>query len=147
MIETLNILLVEDVESDAELVLFELKRAGLGYRSRRVDSETEFRSALEKFNPDLVVSDFSMPQFDGMTALEIVREAHPDIPFIFVSGTIGESVAVEALKAGANDYVMKGNLARLGPAVRRELREAKVRKAGRAAEIAFQESEAKYREL
>jgi len=147
MIETLNILLVEDVESDAELVLFELKRAGLGYRSRRVDSETEFRSELEKFNPDLVVSDFSMPQFDGMTALEIVRAAHPDIPFIFVSGTIGESVAVEALKAGASDYVMKGNLARLGPAVRRELREAEVRRAGRAAEFAFRESEAKYREL
>ncbi len=147
MTETLNVLLVEDVESDAELVLFELKRSGLRYQSRRVETETSFRAELEQFEPHLVVSDFSMPQFDGLTALSIARETHSDIPFIFVSGTIGEGLAVEALKAGANDYVMKGNLTRLGPAVRRELREMEIRRAGRAAALAFRDSEAKYKEL
>src|SRR5882672_1961730 len=124
MTESARILLVEDVERDAELALRELKRAGLVVQSRRVETESDFRRELRDFKPDVVVSDFSMPRFSGRAALTIAREAEGEIPFIFVSGAIGEDVAVEAMKAGANDYVMKSNLARLGPAVQRELREA-----------------------
>src|SRR5207245_718009 len=87
-------------------------------------------------------SDFSMPQFNGRTALAIARESRADIPFIFISGTIGENVAVDMMKAGANDYVMKNNLARLLPALKRELREAEVRRARRLAEERLKESEA-----
>jgi len=147
MTEPVRILLVEDVERDAELALYELKRAGLVFQSRRVETESDFRRELSDFKPDVVVSDFSLPRFSGRAALAIARQVEGDIPFIFVSGTIGEDVAVEAMKAGANDYVMKINLARLGPAIQRELREAEGRRKGNVAEAALQQSEVKYRDL
>jgi len=147
MTEPIRILLVEDVERDAELALYELKRAGLVFQSRRVETESDFRRELSDFKPDVVVSDFSLPRFSGRAALAIARQVEGDIPFIFVSGTIGEDVAVEAMKAGANDYVMKINLARLGPAIQRELREAEGRRKGNVAEAALQQSEVKYRDL
>ncbi len=147
MTEPVRILLVEDVERDAELALHELKRAGLVFQSRRVETESDFRRELRDFKPDVVVSDFSLPRFSGRAALAIAREAAGEIPFIFVSGTIGEDVAVEAMKAGANDYVMKINLTRLGPAIQRELREAEGRRGRKLAETALQASEVKYRDL
>jgi PAS domain S-box-containing protein/diguanylate cyclase (GGDEF)-like protein len=147
MTEPLRILLAEDSEADAELVQRELKRGGFDFQSRRVQTEADFRRELNEFQPHLVISDFSMPQFNGPKALAIAREARGDIPFIFISGTIGENVAVDMMKAGADDYVMKGNLARLLPALERELREAEVRRAARIAQGALRESEVKFREL
>src|SRR6266436_2032162 len=147
MAEQLRILLVEDSLNDAELIQRELKRGGLDFQSRRVQTEADFRRELDEFQPHLVISDFSMPQFSGPRALAIARESRADIPFIFISGTIGENVAVDMMKAGANDYVMKNNLARLLPALQRELREAEVRRSRRIAEEALRESEVKFREL
>src|SRR5437773_7808374 len=147
MTEPLRILLAEDSESDSELIQRELKRGGLDFQSRRVQTEADFRRELDEFRPHLVISDFSMPQFNGRKALAIARESRGDIPFIFISGTIGENVAVDMMKAGADDYVMKNNLARLLPALERELRDAEVRRARRAAEEALRQSEVKFREL
>jgi len=147
MTEPLRILVAEDSETDAELVQRELKRGGLDFQSRRVQTEPDFRRELDEFRPDLVISDFSMPQFNGREALAIARESRADIPFIFISGTIGENVAVEMMKAGADDYVMKNNLARLVPALKRELREAAVRRGRRLAEEGLRESESRFRQL
>jgi len=145
MAEALRILVAEDSETDAELVQRELKRGGLDFQSRRVQTEPDFRRELDEFRPDLVISDFSMPHFSGPRALAIARESRADIPFIFISGTIGENVAVDMMKAGADDYVMKNNLTRLVPALKRELREAEVRRARRIAEERLHESEAALR--
>src|SRR3989440_10511611 len=142
MAEPLKILLAEDSESDAELVQRELKRGGLDFQSRRVQTEADFRRELDEVQPHLVISDFSMPQFSGPKALAIARESRGDIPFVFISGTIGENVAVDMMKAGADDYVMKNNLARLLPALKRELREVEVRRGRRLAGERLHESEA-----
>src|SRR6266436_2141634 len=147
MAEPLRILVAEDSETDAELVQRELKRGGLDFQSRRVQTESDFRRELDEFQPHLVISDFSMPQFSGPKALAIARESRADIPFIFISGTIGENVAVDMMKAGADDYVMKNNLARLVPALKRELREAEVRRGRRLAEGGLRESESRFRQL
>jgi diguanylate cyclase (GGDEF)-like protein/PAS domain S-box-containing protein len=120
-----RILVVEDNPADAELEIRELKRAGLRVAHRTVQTEDAYREALREFRPELIISDFSMPHFDGMWALAVAREFVPDVPFIFVSGTIGEEYAIRALKDGATDYVLKTNLVRLPPAVERALREAR----------------------
>jgi signal transduction histidine kinase len=130
----LRLLIVEDLETDAELLLRVLRRAGYDPDYQRVDDAPSMRAALEGRTWDLVVSDHHMPRFDALAALAILRAHDPDVPFVIVSGTIGEDVAVAAMKAGANDYVMKGNLLRLVPAVERELRDADVRRARRRAE-------------
>ena len=147
MTEPLRILLAEDSESDVELIQRELKRGGLDFQTRRVQTESDFRRELDEFHPHLIISDFSMPQFNGREALAIARESRGDIPFIFISGTIDENVAVEMMKAGADDYVMKNNLARLLPALKRELREAEVRRGRRLAEEGLHESESRFRQL
>jgi diguanylate cyclase (GGDEF)-like protein/PAS domain S-box-containing protein len=134
MTERLRILLVEDVADDAELALLELGRAGLHADRRVVDNEKSFVDALHEFKPDVILSDFSMPGFDGRAALARARDICPDTPFIFVSGTIGEESAIDAVKGGATDYVLKNNLVRLPPAVERALRDAKERTARRKAE-------------
>src|SRR5258708_33417038 len=134
MTERLRILLVEDLASDAELEMLELERAGLSVTHSIVDNKKSFVDALREFEPDVILSDFSMPGFDGTTAVALAREMRPDTPFIFVSGTIGEESAIDALKSGATDYVMKTNLVRLSSAVERALREAKERAARRKAE-------------
>jgi len=134
MTERFRILLVEDVADDAELALVELGRAGLHVDQRIVDGEKSFVDALREFAPDVILSDFSMPGFDGMAALALARDICPDTPFIFVSGTIGEESAIDALKSGATDYVLKNNLVRLTSAVERALREGKERAARRKAE-------------
>jgi diguanylate cyclase (GGDEF)-like protein len=130
----LLILIVEDVAAEAEIAAYHLKAAGLQCTLRRVEHEDEFREALTRWRPNVVLSDFTLPQFDGMEALEIAATLAPDVPFLFVSGTIGEERAIQALKRGAIDYVLKSNPARIGPAVRRALEEVEQRRARRAAE-------------
>jgi diguanylate cyclase (GGDEF)-like protein len=132
--QQLKLLLVEDSEADAGLALHELGRGGVACESVRVASEAAFRSALAQFKPQVILSDFTMPGFDGLSALRLARELAPDVPFIFVSGTIGEENAIRALHEGATDYVLKGNLLRLPAAVGRALREAETRVARRRAE-------------
>lgn len=124
----LRILILEDVPSDAELETRALQQAQIACESLRVDTRTDFLEQLEKFSPDLVLSDFTLPAFDGLSALEIVRARRPDIPFIIVSGTIGEERAVEALKRGAADYVVKSNLERLPVVVMHAVAESNERK-------------------
>jgi two-component system cell cycle sensor histidine kinase/response regulator CckA len=120
----LRLLIVEDSEDDAALLIRELRRGGYDVAHERVDTATALSSALEKQKWDLVISDHSMPHFNGIDALQLLRSKRLRMPFIFVSGTIGEETAVSALKDGAQDYLMKTNLKRLVPAVQRELREA-----------------------
>ena len=127
--QELRILVIEDVPTDAELEVRELKRAGLRVVHRVVDTEDTYRDALRDFRPDVILSDFSMPHFDGMMAMALARELVPDVPFIFVSGTIGEEYAIRALKNGATDYVLKNNLVRLPAAVERALQESAQRAA------------------
>lgn len=129
--KVLKIVLVEDVETDAELELIELERAGLSCVSQRVETAAAFMRTLEQFVPDIVLSDFSLPRFDGLVALEMVRQRYADLPFIFVSGTIGEERAAAALKFGATDYVLKSSLKRLPSAVERAVREAQEKRARR----------------
>ena len=131
---TIRVLLTEDVASDAELEVRELKRAGLRVGHRIVESQESFEAALREFAPDIILSDFSMPQFDGMAALRLATELCPDVPFIFGSGTIGEEYAIRALKSGATDYVLKANLVRLPAAVERALAEARERREKQRAE-------------
>jgi diguanylate cyclase len=144
MTQEFRVLLVEDVETDAALALRELKRAGLVVDARRVEREEDFRRELREFNPHVVLSDFSMPEFDGMSALAIVRETHPEIPFVFLSGTIGEEYAIRALKQGASDYVLKNNLVRLPPAVERAIQDSKVGAEKRRAEAKLRELELRF---
>ena len=130
----LRVLLVEDSELDAELLLDQLRDDGLAPTSMRVENEAAFAGALEDFAPDIILSDLSMPTFTGYRALELARAAAPRVPFLFVSGTMGEEAAVQALRGGATDYVLKDKLARLASAVRRALAEAEERRARDAAE-------------
>lgn len=138
--EGLRIIFVEDVVDDAELVQQELRRSGLASSLLRVDTEAEFLAALQ-IPADVILCDFSLPDFDGLAALRITREQYPHIPFIFVSGTIGEELAIQALRQGAYDYVLKDNIARLPSSVRRALRESHERAIRRRTEeILFAES-------
>ncbi len=133
----LRVLVVEDSENDALLTIGELRRGGLDPESQRVETADAMRSALEGNSWDVIISDHQLPRFSGMDALEIRNELCPDIPFIIVSGTIGEDVAVAAMKKGANDYLLKGNLKRLVVAVEREIRDAAERQARKKAEVAL----------
>lgn len=131
----IKVLIVEDVPADAELEIRELARAGINYDSELVDNETDLRRTLAEFVPDIVLSDFSFAgTFDGQKALTVVREIAPNTPFIFVSGTIGEERAIDSIKRGATDYVLKTNLERLSTAVLRAIEEAESRRRREAAE-------------
>ncbi len=138
----LQILLVEDSDNDALLLDLALQRAGFTFKSHRVETPAEMSSALDAQQWDVVIADYVLPQFDGLGALAMVKGRGVDLPFIIVSGHINEDTAVAAMKAGAHDYVMKGNLARLAPAIDRELREAEVRRAQRASEKELWEEQA-----
>ena len=122
---SLRILLIEDNLADTELTVREMKRGGLAFDWRRVETEADLRRECADFEPTMVLSDFAMPLFDGLSALKIVRELRPKVPFIFVSGTIGEETAIQSLRSGANDYILKSNLSRLPTAVKRALHDAK----------------------
>ena len=142
----LRVLLVEDSENDALLLLRQLKRGGYEPSSRRVDTAGEMEAALEDQAWDLVISDHNMPAFNSLAALDLLRsKGFVDLPFIIVSGRIGEDAAVSAMKAGAHDYIMKDNLARLNSAIERELRDAEVRRSRREAEAALRDSETRFR--
>jgi PAS domain S-box-containing protein len=143
----LRVLLLEDLASDAELVERALHMPELRIHTRRVASEAEFASELKAFAPDLILADYSLPGFDGLAALEQVKNHGHDVPFIFVSGTIGEELAIESMRRGATDYVLKTNLKRLTPVVRRALQERNERMARAEAEQALRDSEARYRLL
>jgi len=135
--QSLQILLIEDSADDAAMVETELRRAGYVPACRRIETSEALSYALERQQWDLVIADYRLPRFDGLAALAMVRAKGLDLPFIIVSGYITEETAVAAMKAGAHDYVMKDKLARLGPAVARELREAVVRRERRRAEEAL----------
>jgi PleD family two-component response regulator len=124
----LRLLLVEDSENDAMLLLDYLRLGGYEPQFTRVDSAKALNAALDDHDWDLVIADYTMPGFSGSAALTIVRDRGLEVPFIFVSGTIGEEIAVEAMKNGADDYIIKNNLTRLIPAINRELRDAEVRR-------------------
>lgn len=129
-----RVLFVEDTPVEAELAIRQLETGGLHCECLRVETEERFIAALREFGPDVILSDFTLPQFSGPAALKVTRELARDIPFIFVSGTIGEERAIEALHCGAVDYVLKDNLSRLVPAIRRALREVAARKERRRQE-------------
>ncbi|HEX4986753.1 MAG TPA: EAL domain-containing protein [Burkholderiales bacterium] len=140
MAEALKILFVEDVQIDADLEVRELRRTGMKVEFRRVESEASFLDALREFKPDVILSDFSMPEFDGMSALGIAKIACPNVPFIFVSGTLGEEYAIRALQKGAADYVLKTNLIRLPAAVSRAVADAKERAERRSMEAELEQA-------
>jgi len=135
--QPLQVLLIEDSADDAALLTIELQRAGFAPACTRIETRADLVAALERQAWDLIIADYRLPRFDGLAALSSVKEKGLDLPFIIVSGYITETAAVTAMKAGAHDYVMKDNLARLGPAVERELREAGVRRERRRAEEAL----------
>ncbi|HZF22649.1 MAG TPA: PAS domain S-box protein, partial [Burkholderiales bacterium] len=138
----IRILFVEDVISDFELTIRELKQAGVACAVHRVDTREGLLRELKDFEPDVILSDFSLPTFDGLSVLMIVRELRPDIPCIFVSGTISEDQLISLVRHGAADYVLKSNLERIPPAVLRAVQERNERAARRQAEQALKESEA-----
>ncbi|TAK06411.1 MAG: PAS domain S-box protein, partial [Candidatus Manganitrophaceae bacterium] len=143
----LQVLIVEDSIEDSELLIAELRRGGYEPTYERVETAEAMNAALDRQIWEIAFADYSMPDFNGMEALRLLREKGLDIPFIFVSGTIGEDTAVEAMKNGANDYIMKGNLKRLRPAVDRELREAAVRRERKWAEAALRQNEDYFQSL
>ena len=126
--------MVEDSPDDFELVTHALTKGGIKFVPKRVETREDFNRELEQFRPDLILSDYQLPTFDGISALAVAVIDAPDVPFIFVSGAIGEELAIETLKGGATDYVFKGNLNQLVPAVTRALEEAREKRARRRAE-------------
>lgn len=140
MQKELRILILEDVAAHAELIERELRKAEIIFSARCVAIREAFLAALGDFNPDLILADYSLPSFDGIAALSIAQEQCPTVPFVFVSGALGEELAIETLKQGATDYVLKQRLERLVPAVRRALREAEERAARRQAEDALRKA-------
>ena len=147
MAKELRILILEDVATDAELMERELSKAGIAFVSKLVETEEGFIKGLLDFAPDLILSDYSLPSYDGMSALARAQEHRPEVPFIFVSGAIGEETAIKALKNGATDYVLKERLSRIGPVVDRALQEMKLRAERERAAEELKESEKKYRNL
>jgi len=146
-LQPLRVLIVEDSDDDAELLLVELRRAGYKPTFRLVQTREDMAAALDEQQWDLVLSDYNMPHFSALGALSMIHGRNLDLPFIIISGAIGEETAVAAMKAGAHDYVMKAHLARLMPAIERELREVGERAARRQAELALADSEARYRTI
>ncbi len=144
--KTLRVLLVEDCPDDAELLLEELKLANYNPQAKRVEEPHQMQEALDSYEWDIIISDYSLPRFSAPEALRLLKENKIDLPFIIISGVIGEEAAVEVMKAGAHDYIKKGNSARLIPAIERELREARIRRERKAAEEALRKSEARLAE-
>jgi two-component system cell cycle sensor histidine kinase/response regulator CckA len=145
--EVLRILILEDVPMDAELVEYELGRAQVPFTTRCVNNRDAFLAELTTFQPDLILSDYSVPGFDGMTALSMARELAPTVPFVIVTGSVNEETAVGCMKAGATDYLLKSNLARIGPAIEGALARSRMRAEQSRAEAALRRSEANLRAI
>jgi PAS domain S-box-containing protein len=144
---SLRVLVVEDSEFDARMLIGLLKAGGFKPIFKRVETASEMNEALSREEWEVILADYNLPEFSAPKALEVLRDTKLDIPFIIVSGGIGEDTAVSAMRAGAHDYLMKGNLARLVPAVERELRDAEVRVSRRKAIKELRESEMRHRSL
>ncbi|MCL5962390.1 MAG: PAS domain S-box protein [Chloroflexi bacterium] len=147
MRKPLRVLLIEDSEADAALLLTQLRMGGYDLTSERVDTLAEVAEAVERQEWDLILSDYSLPGFNGLAALALVQERGVDLPFIIVSGKVGEGMAVAAMKAGAHDYITKNNLTRVLPAIERELGDAKARHERKRALQDLKESEARFRTI
>jgi PAS domain S-box-containing protein len=145
--DPLSVLLVEDSPSDAELIVRELRKTGRALTVERVEDAPAMREAFDRAWWDVVISDWSLPTFGALDALALVKERELDVPFIIVSGTVGDETAIEAMRLGAHDYVLKDRLARLVPAVERELRESQLRADRRNTQHALRESERSYRRI
>ena len=141
----LRVLIVEDSDDDTQILLREMERGGYNPVYQRVETDTAMREALYEQYWDIVIADYSLPHFSAPAALALLKEAGPDIPFIVVSGAIGEETAVAVMKLGANDYVMKDNLPRLIPAIEREIRDAVVRREHRLAEERLKQAAQEWR--
>ncbi len=142
----LNVLIVEDSADDAELIVIELQSNGFELSWKRVDNKQDFEEQLEKGQWDIILSDYVMQGFTGLDAIHIFNDTKLEIPFILISGSIGEELAVEAMRLGAHDYIMKDNIMRLGPAVKRELKDAQTRREHQKAIEALKESEHTWRD-
>jgi PAS domain S-box-containing protein len=143
----LRVLMLEDEPADAEFAQRELRKAGIVFTSLRVDERGAFVAALDEFRPDVILADYKLPSFDGLTALGLAREKLPEVPFIFVSGAMGEEFAIETLHQGAADYVLKGHLSKLVPAVNRALQDAEEHRRREEAEASLKESEERFRNM
>jgi len=147
MSSELRILILEDVTTDFELIVDELQESGFVFTAEHVATRPDYVHAISTFSPDLILSDYALPSFDGMSALKIAQENCSDVPFIFVSGAVGEEKAIELLTEGATDYVLKHRLSRLGPAVSRALKEVAERRERQRIETALRDSETYYRTI
>lgn len=136
----LRILILEDFPADVELIEYELKKAKIAFVSKQVETRKAYTEELKNFKPDIILADYSLPSFDGFSALKIAQNKCPEVPFIFISGTVGEDIAIEALKKGATDYVLKDRLSRFAPCVRRALLETEERNMRKRAEEALQKA-------
>jgi diguanylate cyclase (GGDEF)-like protein/PAS domain S-box-containing protein len=145
--DELRLLLLEDSAADAELLEFRLRKEGLNFSSLRVDSESAFKHALADFKPDIVLADYNLPAYTGHAALRHVQQTYPDIPVVMVTGAIGEEMAVELLRSGAKDYILKDRMTRLPAAIRRALEEREQIRARRESEKKLREAESKFRTL
>jgi PAS domain S-box-containing protein len=143
--QSLRVLMVEDSEDDALLIIRELKKGGYNPVHERVETAAAMKKALQEKQWDIILCDYKMPKFSGAQAISLLQETNIDIPLIIVSGTIGEETALECMRSGAHDYIMKNKLSRLCPAVGRELEEAEVRVQRKRMSEDLEESENKYR--
>src|SRR2546430_9763657 len=145
MNEKLKVLLLEDWDSDAEIILRKLTKGGLEFDSLRVESRTELLDALREFEPHIILADYSLPQFTALDALRLLREQKTDVPLILVTGSQSEEVAVECIREGADDYILKDSLNRLPSALLSSLKKRETERRRAASETAFRRSEALYR--
>jgi PAS domain S-box-containing protein len=145
--QALRILILEDIPMDAELVEYELERAGMPFVARMVDNRESYLQQLTEFHPDIILSDYTLPNFDAMSALELARARFPTLPFLIVTGSVNEETAVGCMKAGATDYLLKSNLARIGPAIEAALGRERAREERIRAEAALAASERRFRSL
>jgi len=143
--QSLRVLMVEDSEDDALLIIRELKKGGYNPVYERMETAAAMKKALKEKQWDIILCDYKMPKFSGPSAIAMLKEANIDIPIIIVSGTIGEETVIECMRLGAQDYIMKGNMSCLCPAIARELEDAEVRNKKKQAEEDLKDSENKYR--
>jgi len=145
--QSLRVLMVEDSEDDALLIIRELKKGGYNPVHERVETAAAMKKALQEKQWDIILCDYKMPKFSGAQAIALLQETNIDIPLIIVSGTVGEETAIECMRSGAHDYIMKNSLSRLCPAIARELEEAEVRSKQKQTEELLSASEVRYRRL